>query len=331
VKVDSSPATSSPLRYLTTAIRSAASRSHPDEHRDVWELRVWDPKELNLELFTFFSPGHVLVYWLFLPTTALDPRPSVTVVTSILISALLSLQLGVLRKFFNQQAKDNRIINKEVLHEYDTKFVHPTINRPVRNVSTQTRESTTSPRAKTREVDVYTPTTLINRGFRVNPNPNYSGHLGEDTDGTMDSPTVARAAASTRPLLRTPLKRLSASYASLGTQADRPNDLASPARQQQQRPPSPTKGDGGSLGVYSHAASPLKKAASHSSLRPASRGDASQGPARIGSPLKRMSTPGDAGRDRIGAGARFGDRMDRDGLNQRFSNLRDQRRETGGF
>jgi len=305
----------------------------------VWELRVWDPKELNLELFTFFSPGHVLVYWLFLPTTSLDPRPSVTVVTSILISALLSLQLGALRKFFTQQAKDNRIINKEVLHEYDTKYVHPTINRPVRNVATQTKESATSPRAKTREVDLYTPTTLINRGFRVNPNPKYSGHLGEDSDGPIDSPTVARAAASTRPLLRTPSSRPSTSHTSFGTQPDRTNDFASPVRQQQpvshhqnqHRPPSPTKGDGGSLGVYSHAASPLKKAASHSSLRPASRGDVSQIPARTGSPLKRMSTPGDGGRDRLGQSSRIGNGTDRDRLTHRFSNLRDQRRDTGGF
>ncbi|GAB7340043.1 hypothetical protein MBLNU457_6542t1 [Dothideomycetes sp. NU457] len=342
VRVDSSPTTASPLRYIRTKLQEATAqaRAYPDEHRDVWEIRLWDPKDLNLELFTLFSPGHVMIYWLFLPTTALDPRPSVTVVTSIIICALLSLQLVALRKFFLQQAKDARIINKEVMNEYDTKFVHPNLNKPVRDVGVQTRESTAGARTRTREVDVYTPTTIINRGFQVNPNPSYTSHLGEDADSLLDSPSAHRLPRSgTAPLLRTPSHGQAKSYTAFGTQPEQPAKYASPVRQyppsqSQQRPSSPMKGDGGSLGVYSHAASPLKKAASVGHLRPGSSGGYTS--SRIGSPLKRISTPGEVtSRERLGLGSgtstgqSSGTSSDR--LNHRFQNLREQRRETGRF
>src|ERR1700722_2839789 len=96
VRVDSSPISSSPLRFLSSIIAStnAESRAHPDATRDVWELAVWDPSPLCLQLFCLFSPGHVLVYWLFLPVASLDPRPSVTVVITMILAALLSVQLS---------------------------------------------------------------------------------------------------------------------------------------------------------------------------------------------------------------------------------------------
>ena len=49
------------------------------------------------------------------------------------------------------------------------------------------------------------------------------------------------------------------------------------------------RGDGGSFGVYTSANSPLKKAASHSTMRPETAGE--QMIRREGSPLKRMSLP----------------------------------------
>jgi len=186
VRVDSSPS-ASPLTYFSSIISSSNvfSRRHPDQHNDVWEVSVWDPKPFNLELFALFSPGHVLVYWLFLPTSAADPRPSVTFVTTILLAVLLSVQLLFFKRFFVQQAKDSTLIHKEVMNEYDTKFVHPNMNRPVRDVGTQTRDTATSPggaRIRTREVDVYTPHTVINKGFKVNPNPAYASHLTDDPE-----------------------------------------------------------------------------------------------------------------------------------------------------
>ncbi len=142
VRVDSSPVSSSPLRFLSnmiaasTSSRAAEARAHPDPSRDVWELGVWDPLPICLRLFCLFSPGHVLVYWLFLPTTSLDPRPSTTVLTTIFLGILLSVQLHMLQSSFSQQGKDTAVIHKEVLNEYDTKFVHPRTNAPVRDAGT---------------------------------------------------------------------------------------------------------------------------------------------------------------------------------------------------
>ena len=256
VRVDSSPVASSPLRFLTSILgdTSAESRAHPDPTRDVWELAVWDPLPICLRLFCFFSPGHVLVYWLFLPTLTSDPRPSVTVFTTIILEILLSSQLFLLQSAFSQQEKDSAIIHKEVMNEYDIKYVHPRLNPLVRDVSTQFAGPDCEGRSDECDVETYTPTVILKRGFRTNPNPNYAKHVDPDnTEGASRRPfSPAPAVYSSReptpftgttprPPLRQPQFRQSLSGAvSSGT----------------------STGDGGSLGIYSHANSPLKKATS---------------------------------------------------------------------
>ncbi|TKA81648.1 hypothetical protein B0A49_00535 [Cryomyces minteri] len=301
VRVDSSPISSSPLRFINNIIAStsAESRAHPDAARDVWELAVWDPTPACLRLFCTFSPGHVLVYWLFLPVAPLNPRSSVTVVTTIILELLLSLQLSMLQSSFSQQAKDAALIHKEVLHEYDTKFVHPSLNRPVRDVGTQTRTSSTaSPGFRTAEVDIYTPTTVINRGFRTNPNPNYASQY--DPDGATSPQKHMPRSTTTPSVVKTPLNNainggVLNGYNGFTTQTDFSSPLRSrptTALRQPQFRDGGAVGDGGSLGVYSHAASPLRKTVSTNHLRPDRREngiDARE--RRSGSPLKRMSTP----------------------------------------
>ncbi|KAK1080165.1 hypothetical protein LTR33_005768 [Friedmanniomyces endolithicus] len=298
VKVESSPMSSSPLRYLQTVIASAtaSSRAYPDAEREVWELAIWDPKPFNLTIFTLFSPGHLLLYFSLLPPITLDPRPSVTILTALAFGALLSLQLGFLKTSFSQQAKDSALVHGEVMNEYDTKFVKPSLNRPLRDVGTQTRESATSPRGtRTREVDIYTPTTIVNRGFRTNPNTNYASSYNPDHYTTPEDGPARRNIAT--PSLVTPTP---STYANGYTQSSysRPSasggggmaDFSSPLKPHHERlrERSPVKGDGGSMGVYSHAASPLRKAASSSHLKPSVNGAGG----RTASPLKRVSTPG---------------------------------------
>lgn len=294
VRVDSSPASSSPLRYLQDIIASttASSRAYPDAEREVWEVSIWDPKPVNLALFTLFSPGHLLLYFALLPPASLDPRPSVTVLTAIAFGVLLSVQLGLLKSSFSQQAKDSALVHGEVMNEYDTKFVRPSLNRPVRDVGIQTRESAMTPRGtKTREVDVYTPTTIVNRGFRTNPNPNYAKQYDPNNLSTPEE-GPARSHGTAAPSLVTPTN----GYVNGYTQSSysRPStsgaDFSSPLKPHHERlrERSPVKGDGGSMGVYKHAASPLRKAASSSLLRPGQ--DRADG--RVGSPLKRTGTPG---------------------------------------
>ncbi|KAL4871787.1 hypothetical protein BDV12DRAFT_11931 [Aspergillus spectabilis] len=251
VRVDSTPATASPLRYLANALSgSAESRAHPNAERDVWELAVWDPLPICLRLFCLFSPGHVLIYWIFLPTQLSDPRPSVTIVTTLVVTTVLSVQMSFLSTFFKQQAKDSMVVHKEVLKEYDTKFVHPRTQPLMREVGTQFSGPTSTFEEKYNKVDTYTPAVVINRGFKTSPNPNYVRHIDPEGNSSRNSSftsTPIRPSHSVQtpshlrdasPVIKAPLTSM---------------------RQPQFRPTPTRTGDGGSLGIYSHANSPLRK------------------------------------------------------------------------
>lgn len=287
VKLDSSPVASSPLRYLSSLIgtESAESRAHPDPKRDVWELSVWDPLPVSLRLFCYFSPGHIILYWLFLPTHSSDPRPSTTVATAILLAVLISIQLSFLSSTYSQLVKDTSYVSKEVLHEYDTKFVRPRTQPLYRDVATQFSEQASYSTVKEEQynkVVVFPPAFAIHKGFQTNPNPNYTPE--------KDSHSVAEASGS----------RYRVSTPSVND-TQRANDFASPSkaltavRQPVFRPSQLSQG--GSLGVYTHANSPLRRSAStnftpsrNTPLEDNTRADRSMSPSKQ---LKvRNSTPG---------------------------------------
>lgn len=352
VRVDSSPAGMSPMGYIRKAIarNSAAARAHPDSQRDVWEVAVWDPNPLCLQLFCLFSPLHVVLYYLNLPVTDQDSTPSVKVTITVLIGSVLSLQLWWLRSAFTQQIKDNAIINRQVLHEYDNKFVHPALQKPCRDVGIQTisrkrnRDSSVGVKGSSddlaSEVVTYTPTTVINRTFRTNPNVNYASQYDPDNLGASTS--AARSIQHT-PSVRPSYQTSQYTSTSTATGADfsspiRQSNTPNPFRQAPAFPRTGT-GDGGSLGVYSHAASPLRKSSSLNLLRDqdsrggsASRGRESLGGAgerrqasptkREGSPLKRTSMP---------SGDRPLGQADRLGRSSGYGGLGIGRRESGRF
>ena len=293
VRVDSSPVASSPLVYLTRLLGTdnAQSRAHPDPQRDVWQVAIWDPLPVCLRLFCYFSPGHVLVYWLFLPVSNADPRPSTTVATAITVAVLLSAQLSLLQSNFSQQSKDSALISKEVLHEYDTKYVRPNTRPLYRDVGLQFSEQasyTASKDAKYNTVDTYTPMLVVNRGFKTNPNPTYAQHVDPDAVGpppgasrySQATPKYTSSAAA----IQTP-----ASFQSTSTPMRPTTVIRQPVFR-------PNGGDGGSLGVYSHAASPLRKSSSANfHARNRNRERLSMSPEkRPASPDKRMSVPPDA-------------------------------------
>ena len=293
VRVDSSPISSSPLRFLTKMLGSteAEARAHPDASRDVWEISVWDPIPICQKLFCLFSPGHIVVYWLFLPVSPQDPRPSTTVVTTIALSALLSTQLTMLHKNFSQQAKDANVIHKAVLNEYDVKYVQPLAKPLVRDVGTQFSSSHQSSRGhsplenRSNSVDTYVPVFVVNRGYKTRPNPNYVDHF--DPDGArLRAITPLRSLSNgVVPSFQTPVQLRDASS---------PIQPRTAIRQPQMRTDvdAGTSG-GGSLGVYSHAQSPLKKATSmHFSGRQGEKERSSSPFKRESSPLKRTSVPG---------------------------------------
>lgn len=198
------------MRLLSHLLPSpASSRAHPDPTIDVWELAVWDPLPLALEVYTLFSPGHAVVYWMLLPVGG-GERASITVLTALVLQGLLSVQMGVLVRGFQQKEKDGRVIQKEVLNEYDTKFVHPTLHPVVRDVGTQistslspptttstgtgTEEAEFDPDASTisitaESITTHAPTTILRRGFKINPNPNYVAHLSPHSPSAVPSRT----------------------------------------------------------------------------------------------------------------------------------------------
>ncbi|KAF9893820.1 hypothetical protein FE257_009990 [Aspergillus nanangensis] len=294
VRVDSTPITASPLRFFAETISgSARSRSHPDAQRDVWELAVWDPLPICVRLFCLFSPAHVLLYWIFLPTQLSDPRPSVTIVTTILLTGLLSVQMTFLSSYFTQQVKDSALVHKEVLKEYDTKFVHPRTRPLMRDVGTQfSDEDPAQPGSDTKynKVDTFTPTFVIHRGFQTSPNPNYVSHVDPEGLSPRRQTYAATPTASKDQALHTPSHLRDASPLVR-------NPISS-IRQPQFRATPTGTGDGGSLGVYSHANSPLRKSASTNfERRLQSNGDffykerGTGSVKRPSSPLKKSNVP----------------------------------------
>lgn len=273
VKVDASqsPPGSSPLRYLANlmALDTPESRAYPDKASDVWELSIWDPLPVSLRLFCLFGPGNVLVYVIFLPLAPLDPRPSVTVFNTILLQAVISLPLLAFSTLFAQQAKDTAIIQKEVMREYDTKFVHPQLHPVVRDVGTQFSE--TQPPEFKEFVQTGTPNTQIRRTFHTQSNP-----YTRPTEAPMERSSTPQSRGTTptnimKPQMFTPptatrrsdvfnpsfsqrssalRKSLPAGYATAATSTSNPAATGTDMN------------FGGNLGVYSHRKSPLKKATS---------------------------------------------------------------------
>lgn len=183
VPVDSSPA-SSPFKLFTNIIEPFFP-SEPDEPSaevdaspaadhatpDVWQLAVWDPTPLALQLFTYFSPVHAMVYWLSLPLDSSTTSPIKTYFTVIATVFILTVQTQYLQRAFTQRSKDQTVLHREVLHEYDAKFVHPRLNVPRRDVGTSTDEGGYA--------DAYAP--VLSRGFTTNPNPAYRDYLNQET------------------------------------------------------------------------------------------------------------------------------------------------------
>jgi hypothetical protein len=260
-----------------------------------------------------FSPLQVIIVMMFLPYSSQDARPSVTVLKTMLLCAILSYQGHILQKRNDQQKKDTGIVQRQVGMEYDTKFVKPNAHRnPVRDVGIQFPVPTPvwdgSKWTPVPEVVVSDHTYFSPRGFRTHPNKAYAEHYD------------AQQSVSVRPSA-TNTPSLGGFYYSNASAGPSVADLSSPIRNAQthKRATSPSKpqwpytgsGDGGSFGVYSSAHSPLRKTASNNILRGAASGD---GRMREGSPLKRSSVP---------AG----------GLHQRLMNVRDEpsRRDSGRY
>ncbi|RFU73148.1 hypothetical protein TARUN_9113 [Trichoderma arundinaceum] len=272
VQVQSSPmSSSSPLRYIADKITlgSAESRAHPDKKRDVWELAVWDPLPMSLRLVCLFSPGHVLAYLLFLPLAPLDPQPSVTVFNTIVMQVVLSGQMLFLSSRFAQQAKDNAIIQREVMNEYNTKFVHPRLHPVVRDVGTQV-SANHSPKGRG-FVQIGTPTTLVRNSYvsratsQVDQDDTLSAGRTNIMKPQMFSSIAPRRSEAVPANVIQPRSTSTFRQNMMLDQAPAPAPapVLAPVAAQAPGPLSAASANttnfGGNMGIYSHNKSPLKK------------------------------------------------------------------------
>lgn len=173
---------------------------------DVWEVGVWDPTPLSLSLISYLSPVHVAVYFLSFPTVtahgyaaSASTSSASTIFTVLATQISLSIMLRWLQAAFIQQAKDMRIINKEVLHEYDTKFVQPRLNVRKRDAAVQC--SRADP-ANSDSVEFYTPA-FDRQAFHTAPNPNYApltwqsgAGLGDRSDRSIPPDSIRRSSTA---------------------------------------------------------------------------------------------------------------------------------------
>jgi hypothetical protein len=176
------------------------------------------------------------------------------------------------------------LIHKEVMKEYDTKFVHPRTQSLMRDVGTQFSGPNTTFEEKYNKVDTFTPTVIINRGFKTSPNPNYIHHVDPEWNSSRNSsftstPTKASNSMQTPSYMRDASPVVKA-------------PLGSIRQPQFRQTPTRPGGDGGSLGIYSHARSPLRKSTPANSERRLHNDGGfyySQRSVRPSSPLKKSS------------------------------------------
>ncbi|KAL5529026.1 hypothetical protein ACEPAG_5000 [Sanghuangporus baumii] len=89
----------------------------------VQQLSVWEPGELELNLFSVYSPAHS---FLWLGTTGSNW------ILMFAIMGIVGLQTHLLANSYAGLLKDKMILSAEVMHEYNDKFVTPRLN-PVRH------------------------------------------------------------------------------------------------------------------------------------------------------------------------------------------------------
>ncbi|WFD00531.1 hypothetical protein MYAM1_003280 [Malassezia yamatoensis] len=101
----------------------------------VYTLRMWDPLDAPLYLFSLYSPAHA-IWWIIAGSWNLGPVT--TWILTVVILGLVSSQTYYLAEQFTALLRDRQVVSAEVLREYDEKFVLPRAMPLVRDASTMT-------------------------------------------------------------------------------------------------------------------------------------------------------------------------------------------------
>jgi len=109
-------------RFLLNVSPPSPTAKNSSPQSKVQELEVWAPGELELQLFSLYSPVHALL-WLAIKQT--------NWIVMLFSMGLLTITLNVLIFTYQTLIKDKETIAAEVMNEYNQVFVYPRVN-PVR-------------------------------------------------------------------------------------------------------------------------------------------------------------------------------------------------------
>jgi len=98
----------------------------------IQQLEMWDPSDGDLALFEIYSPLHALLW-------KLAQQGNWMIICFVMV--MTTFQLGSLIKAYTQLIKDNRVLQSEVMNEYNAKFVYPRLNYTKKDASVMTHES----------------------------------------------------------------------------------------------------------------------------------------------------------------------------------------------
>ncbi|KZP01173.1 hypothetical protein CALVIDRAFT_532787 [Calocera viscosa TUFC12733] len=116
-------------RFLTSS-QAPPTAGEASVMKTVQQLEVWNPGDGQLALLIAYSPVHALAYQI---------APNWLVILTIVSSVTLLLFAVV--GMYTSLLKDREIIASEVMHEYNDKFVYPTIAPVKKDAETMTHEA----------------------------------------------------------------------------------------------------------------------------------------------------------------------------------------------
>ena len=105
-------------------------------------LDVWQAPEVQLRIFTLYSPLHLVIYAMEMHRYNGLSRFSSMILSSTLM-ALISAQTFAIVFLYSGLVKDKAVIAGEVLNEYNQKFVMPRAMPVCRDASTMTTQAET--------------------------------------------------------------------------------------------------------------------------------------------------------------------------------------------
>ncbi|TFK42573.1 hypothetical protein BDQ12DRAFT_732214 [Crucibulum laeve] len=119
-------------RFLLGMNPPKRAASRPTKTAQVQQLQMWAPGDLEIELFSIFSPAHALLW---------TATGSSNWILMFLIMGLVGIQLNMLIHSYKSLVKDKEILSAEVMHEYNAGFVYPRINPIRHDVAVMTHQS----------------------------------------------------------------------------------------------------------------------------------------------------------------------------------------------